>query len=682
VQRRSPYSYAAVVVLAGFVGLAVYALQDAKSLDGRVMRRVTVNGRNVGGMKIDRLDAVLAEVQTDLETMSVRVATPDGGFSTTGEALGIRIDTAELKRRTLLANRPDNFGGRLSGYIKSWYSTVRVPVPVSVAIPDTVAVLQVNEGTRRRDPVDPQLKIRKGKYVVLPGSDGEGIDAKRLADAITSAIETGERPPMVSARRVPLPSTFTTGELESLATKATELTTNPLTYTVDGKPGEITSQQLRDWLKPAIVDREVQLTLDETKTLRGLREAVGFNIRPVQNARLAINAAGVVEPVKSQSGLRCCKPDTVAELQRAFNGSLPQPVAIKLEEVLPAVTTEEVLSIGVKEPIATFTTKHRAGEARVKNIHRISDLVRGVVIKPGESFSVNDFVGDRTASKGFVEAHSIADGVLIDSYGGGISQFATTLFNAAFFAGLDIPKYKPHSIYISRYPYGREATLSYPYVDLVLKNNTPYGVMIWPTYTASSITIALYSTPWARSDVFGQVKKDKDQCTDVFTTRLRKFPNGDEKKDVFKARYLPGEGVSCDGSPTAGVSTTAPARTTTRVPRKTTSAGSSESSDTKGTRDTKGSSNADSGNDSGNNSGNDTGNGDSGSSGSSKPSSKSRKSTKPAPVQAANPAPSPDPSPAPAPAPKPEPAPAPSPEPAPTQAPGPVEVKPPVTSVS
>jgi vancomycin resistance protein YoaR len=678
VQRRSPYSYAAVVVLAGFVGLAVYALQDAKSLDGRVMRRVTVNGRDVGGLKVDQLDSVLAEVQADLETMSVRVATPDGGFSTTGEALGIRIDSAELKRRTLLANRPENLGGRLSGYIKSWYSTISVAVPVSVSIPDTVSVLQLNEGTRRRDPVDPQLKIRKGKYVVLPGSDGEGIDARRLADSITSAIETGERPPMVSARRVPLPSTFTTAELESLAIKATALTGNPLTYTVDGKPGEITSKQLRDWLKPAIVDREVQLTLDETKTLRGLREAVGSNIRPVQNARLAINAAGAVEPIKSQSGLRCCKADTVTELQRAFNGSLPQPIAIKLEEVRPAVTTEEVTSIGVKEPIATFTTKHRAGEARVKNIHRISDLVRGVVVKPGESFSVNDFVGDRTAAKGFVEAHSIADGVLVDSYGGGISQFATTLFNAAFFAGLDIPKYKPHSIYISRYPYGREATLSYPYVDLVLKNNTPYGVMIWPTYTASSITIALYSTPWARSDVFGQVKKDKDQCTDVFTTRLRKFPNGDEKKDVFKARYLPGEGVSCDGSPTAGVSTTAPPRTTTRV-RKTTSAESSGGSGSADTKAPSNSSSGDSGNtDSGNNG---SSNGDSSSS---KTSSKPRKSTKPAPVQAANPAPSPEPepSPAPAPAPKPEPAPAPTPDPAPTQPPGPVEVRPPVTSVS
>ena len=187
-QRRSLYSYAALVVLVGLVGIVFLALRDARSLDGRVMRKVSVNGTNVGGLRVEELDTVLAEVQTDLETMPIRVATPDGGFSTTGEAVGIRLDTAELKRRTLLANRPEPLTGRLSGYIRSWYSTEEVPIPVTVSIPETVSVLQLNEGTRRRDPVDPQLKIRKGKYIVLPGSDGEGIDAKRLARAIESFL--------------------------------------------------------------------------------------------------------------------------------------------------------------------------------------------------------------------------------------------------------------------------------------------------------------------------------------------------------------------------------------------------------------------------------------------------------------------------------------------------------------
>ena len=82
-----------------------------------------------------------------------------------------------------------------------------------------------------------------------------------------------------------------------------------------------------------------------------------------------------------------------------------------------------------------FTTYHDAGGARVTNIHRMADLVRGAVIAPGASFSINDYVGERTAEKGFVGAGAIRDGLHVDEIGGGVSQFATTMFNAAYFAG-------------------------------------------------------------------------------------------------------------------------------------------------------------------------------------------------------------------------------------------------------
>ena len=88
--------------------------------------------------------------------------------------------------------------------------------------------------------------------------------------------------------------------------------------------------------------------------------------------------------------------------------------------------------------------------------------------------------------------------------GGGVSQFSTTLFNAAFFAGLDIPTYGMHGIYISRYPYGREATLDYPSLDLKVHNPTPYGVLIWPSYSSSSITVTLYSTRTVEGAQTGQ----------------------------------------------------------------------------------------------------------------------------------------------------------------------------------
>ena len=171
----------------------------------------------------------------------------------------------------------------------------------------------------------------------------------------------------------------------------------------------------------------------------------------------------------------------------------------------------------------------------MKNIHRISDLTRGVIIAPGETWSVNEFVGRRTAEKGFVSAPVIEQGEYSTDIGGGVSQYATTLFNAAFFAGLDIPEHKAHSIYIDRYPFAREATLAYPSVDLKIRNNTPYAVMIWPTYTDTTITVQLFSTRHAVG-VQESVTPSRG-CGRITLVRKRTFVDGTSDEQKYNANY-------------------------------------------------------------------------------------------------------------------------------------------------
>ncbi|MGH3666335.1 MAG: VanW family protein, partial [Egibacteraceae bacterium] len=113
-----------------------------------------------------------------------------------------------------------------------------------------------------------------------------------------------------------------------------------------------------------------------------------------------------------------------------------------------------------------------------------------------ETFSVNDYVGERTEAKGFVGGGAIQDGEFVEEVGGGVSQFATTTYNAAFFGGYEIPVHQAHSYYISRYPEGREATLNYPTVDLQITNNSPYGFLIDTSYTDTSITVTLWGKKW------------------------------------------------------------------------------------------------------------------------------------------------------------------------------------------
>ena len=206
----------------------------------------------------------------------------------------------------------------------------------------------------------------------------------------------------------------------------------------------------------------------------------------------------------------------------------------------------------------------------MRNIERIAELTRGLVLEAGQTFSVNDTVGRRTEEKGFVSAPVIYNGEFREDIGGGISQYATTLFNAAFFAGLEFDEYQSHSIYIDRYPYGREATLSYPKPDLQIVNPTPYAVLIWPTTTADSITVRLYSTRWATAEQTGQSERVQGTvCTRVTTERTRTFTDGRTEVDDVFAVYRPSEGVDCAGRPTTPTTTLPPPTTTEPTPTTT-----------------------------------------------------------------------------------------------------------------
>ena len=141
--------------------------------------------------------------------------------------------------------------------------------------------------------------------------------------------------------------------------------------------------------------------------------------------------------------------------------------------------------------LSRFSTKFPPNQPRVKNIRRIADMMDGVVIEPGQSFSLNHFIGKRTEENGFVMAPSILDAEMTETVGGGISQFATTLYNALYDAGFPIIEHKPHSHFISRYPAGVEATLSWPGPDLSFKNDSEWPLVIETSVSKDRVSVKL-----------------------------------------------------------------------------------------------------------------------------------------------------------------------------------------------
>ena len=153
------------------------------------------------------------------------------------------------------------------------------------------------------------------------------------------------------------------------------------------------------------------------------------------------------------------------------------------------------------EPISqmsVFATEYGCCEPRVTNIQTIAATVNDTMVMPGETFSLNGLVGPRTEDKGYVMAPQILQGEFVDAVGGGVSQFATTFYNAVFFGCYDIVDHTPHSFYFSRYPEGREATISWPNPDLVFRNDSDALILIKAYATDNQVSVAFYGNNGGR----------------------------------------------------------------------------------------------------------------------------------------------------------------------------------------
>ena len=235
---------------------------------------------------------------------------------------------------------------------------------------------------------------------------------------------------------------------------------------------------------------------------------------------------------------------------------LPEPVAAK-------ITTEMAGGLGIKEVIGTFTTYFPYAEYRIINIQRAARWMDGVIVQPGEVFSYNKAVGKRTEARGFVPGIMIDRGVFKKDWGGGVSQVATTTWNAAWFSGLELVQHKPHSFYISRYPAGRESTVAWPNVDVKFRNNSGKPIFVDTSYTNKSVTVTIYGTkfvdvetesgPRTKPVPFKVLENDSEGCIfqegvggfTIDVWRILKRDGVELKREKYRTRYLPEDRIIC-----------------------------------------------------------------------------------------------------------------------------------------
>ncbi|MCU1378752.1 MAG: hypothetical protein JWN29_1735 [Acidimicrobiales bacterium] len=479
---------------------------------------------------------VIEQVAAGYGTTPVVVHTPDGDLRTTAAELGMTVDVAATRKAADDAR---------SGGPTDWFRGVRArrstPLVVVTDAERVRGVVRAKDPTKRTNAVEPSVQGSADGVAVVRGKPGKGLNAETVAAAVRDAARGGDRPVEADVEAEPLAPRFSLADAERLAERARSLASEPLDVRAGTATATIGSKTLRSWIRS---NDDMELALDVDATQAELRIALAAATAPSQDASIHIEAGRPVI-VPGRSGTTCCTDQAPTRILAALLHRPTTAVSLPVRSTEPDRTTDEVQTLKIVEPIGSFTTRHPAGQPRVTNIHRIADLIDGTIIGPGGRFSVNDKVGERTTAKGFVSDHSIADGVFVETVGGGISQFATTLFNAAFFGGLDVPTYQAHSIYISRYPYGREATLSWTKPDLVISNTTPYGVLIDTSYTSTTLTVTLWSTKYATGAQTAQSEAPLGNCKRVTTERTRTYVDGHTKVDHVYATYRPAEGVKC-----------------------------------------------------------------------------------------------------------------------------------------
>jgi vancomycin resistance protein YoaR len=357
-------------------------------------------------------------------------------------------------------------------------------------------------------------------------TEGKRIDRAKLKAAIVSA--SGDTPKIEVPLEV-VASTHTKESLDRAKSTAEALLRAEIELLTDGgtKPRKLIAKPatlaraLR--IVPTANDYSVDLDAKELKSwMERAEKQWGHR---AEDARFETGGQGSVRIVPSKKGTRIDLSRISSALKEAALRDDRKGVLPIGDDEAPSFSTEDAQALRIKGLVATFTTRFPPKKPRVKNIERIAELIDGTIVKPGEVFSLNRAAGPRSKERGFVLAPSIGDGEIRDTWGGGVSQFATTLYNAVFDAGYVILDHKPHRYWFDRYPMGIEATLSWPKPDLIFRNDTEAGLLIKTVMTDGTVTVLLYGDnagrhvdrkvgqPYAFEDP--RVEREGDPAVDV-----------------------------------------------------------------------------------------------------------------------------------------------------------------------
>ena len=413
--------------------------------------------------------------------------------------------------------------------------------------------------------------------VLSPATTGTGLD-------VDSAVATLSQNWPLGRETIELPNgeakpAVTDEEAQTLIDKVlTPLLSGDLTIAAEGTAADralqptvvLTPEQLAGLVRIGTAGGDITASLDP----QGLREAVlavmGSQIEaPAQDATWTIEGRADAKPVYVEAhGGTVVDADALAAdaLTAATqdDGAGDRRVALSVIDQTPTVTTPAA-DWGINQIIGEYSTPYYPDAARTQNLVAGTAAINGTIVMPGEVFSLTEALGPIDEEHGFASAGVVTNGQHTDAMGGGLSQVATTVFNAGFEAGMDDVEHTPHNYWFTRYPAGREATLWTGNLDVKFGNSTPTAVMVQAWAVDGEVHVRLWGTPYYRVSIdngtphnyraYRTQRQSGANCVpyeggaqgfDITVTRSRTKPDGQKlPDDVLTTSYDSDNPITC-----------------------------------------------------------------------------------------------------------------------------------------
>jgi vancomycin resistance protein YoaR len=497
IRRLGPLSLTAICLLVLVAAAGATVAVRAYTLRDSVLPGVRVAGADVGGLSRPDARGRIETVIGERLRQPVDVVVNGKAFTVNPSNL-FTVDGTATERLAYESARSSFF---------DWIRALAVPFAVDQ---DVKPVLTVNptaraalarEITKRTDgPVSARISMKGIEPVVVAGRPGTQVDQAVVLALVRNAALRGL--PGIEAPVLSVAPAMTTAAAEQAAAAARTAASAPVVLRFRHQEvGELGPRTIARLLRFQPQGGAFVVSLAPEGIQRELGPLVEkFTKNPVDASFRVVGKR--VRVVKGRDGTTLDVAGAQAAVLGAATESGVREADIGLTALEPKLSTEGARALGIKRRVSTFTTDMGVSSSnRIWNVHLMADYIDGTIIKPGKTFSFNKVVGPRTPERGFREGQMILGSLLVPAIGGGVCQTATTLFNNAFELGLPVKERHNHSWYISHYPIGRDATVSWGGPDLKFKNDLDHAILIKTSYTDSTLTFSFFGTKQGRKVV-------------------------------------------------------------------------------------------------------------------------------------------------------------------------------------